>query len=210
MDNLLEELLEEYDVVLRGHFLLASGKHSDTYIEKANLYKHPHIVSDLCYDIAIRMAGLYGVGIFEPMIDVVVGPEHGGIILSHRVAERLTEIYGEPVTPLFTQEDERGNSLDIARGKQVFRRAYRNEVAGKNVLVVDDVLTTGGTVRNLAEYIKGLGGNVLAVAVICNRGDVKPEDLGGVPLYSLLDLKLESWPAEDCPLCSQGVPLTDK
>ena len=76
------------------------------------------------------------------------------------------------------------------------------------ILVVDDILTTGGSVRKVVETTRSFGGNVVAVGVLCNRGGIKPEDVGGVPrLFALVNVKLDAWDEMDCPLCASGVPV---
>lgn len=200
MDNPLEETFEECGVILRGHFQLSSDRHSDTYIEKANLYKYPNRAYDMCFELAMMAGSIYD-GFVTPMIQVVVGPVAGGIVLAVLTAYHLQEHYQEPVTSLFTEKD--------SQGKHVFNRGYAKELKGKNVLIVDDVITSVGTVRRLLECVRVLGGNVLGIAaMVIRKEDLK--EIAGVPVHSLMTIPLPDWPAEDCYLCQDGVPLDPK
>jgi orotate phosphoribosyltransferase len=89
----------------------------------------------------------------------------------------------------------------------VLKRGYDKYVPGKNIVVVEDILNTGGSARKVVETIKEVGGNVLGLSVLCNRGGIKSEDVGGVAIYSLADIPLASWAEEDCLLCKQNIPI---
>ncbi len=89
----------------------------------------------------------------------------------------------------------------------LLRRGYDRYIAGKNVLVVEDVLTTGGSARQVIELVRQYGGKVVGLSALCNRGNVQPRDVGDVPISTLIDLTLETFAAEECPFCQQGVPI---
>lgn len=200
MQKDLLHILEGCGVIREGHFALTSGRHSDHYIQKRALYEYPVQTADICLQLALRAGGIYN-DVSAPEIEVVVGPAAGGIILSNRVAEYLTECYQREVISLFTEKDADGN--------QVFSVEYVNKVKGKNVLMVDDVVTTGGTLGQLIEYVRDLGGNVFGAVVICLRGEGM-QDIAGIRLDALLCLSFPDWPQEQCPLCSRGAPLSPR
>lgn len=181
-----EEILRIFrgcGAVLTGHFRLSSGKHSDTYFEKFQVLQYPRYVQQLCGELAYRFST-------EP-IDVVIGPTTGGVIIAYEVARQLgtRAMYAE-------REGE----------QRVLRRGFTLH-EGERVLVVDDILTTGGSVREVLEMLEPYRVQVVGVGILVDRtgGQV---DLG-VRLESLLKLTVESWRAEDCPLCARGEPITE-
>jgi orotate phosphoribosyltransferase len=93
---------------------------------------------------------------------------------------------------------------------RIFRRGYDALVAGRRVLVVEDILTTGGSARTVVQAVEKAGGTVVGVAALCNRGGVTADLLGSPQLYSLASVPLESWSAEECPLCASGVPVNTR
>ncbi|MBI2450607.1 MAG: orotate phosphoribosyltransferase [Candidatus Nealsonbacteria bacterium] len=193
----VEEKFEECGAILDGHFVLASERHSKTYLEKALVYVNPEIVSELCYQMAINVGLSSKVSVSN--IECVVGPSLGGIILSQFTAYHLSSMFSKNVLSLFTEKD--------AAGKQVLKRGYQKLIAGKRVLIVDDILTTGESIKQVAQAVEQAGGIIVAVAVICNREDVTSAKLG-YPLFCLWRTNIESWPAKECPLCQRGIPIT--
>ena len=197
----IEETLKEYGALLKGHFVLTSGKHSNQYLDKTMIYPDGENISDICFEMANEMGKAFPEWA-NKRIEVVVGPAEGGIILAHEVAKRLSELYGHKVFSVFTEKD--------ANDKQVLKRlSFRKIVAGSLVLIVDDVLTTGGSIMKVIREVQEAGGLVKAVAVICNRGDVHSSDIMDYQLFSLWKTDIESWPAEQCPLCQKGISITN-
>jgi orotate phosphoribosyltransferase len=195
--NWTEEVFEECGAILKGHFVLASGRHSGTYLEKALIYTNPAIVSDLCYNLAVDISRIYSFISASGRIEAVVGPAQGGIALSQWLAHHLSFFYSDEVLALFTEKDK--------EGKQVLKRGYQKLVFRKNVLVVDDILTTGGSCRQVIEQVQQAGGRVTGIAVLCNRGRIN--FLKGVPIISSWRAEIEDWEEKDCPLCRAGVPI---
>jgi len=134
-------------------------------------------------------------------IEVVIAPAIGGVILSQWIAYHLSEITGREVFGVYAEKAEIGDTFFIRRG-------YDKFVAGKRVLVAEDVLNTGGTAKKVIEAVRAIGGFVIGLGVLCNRGGVKPQDLGNPSkLFALINVKLERWDEADCPSCAQNVPI---
>jgi orotate phosphoribosyltransferase len=168
-----------------GHFLLSSGRHSDRYVEKFDLLRQPEATSQVCTLIADRFR--------DQGVDVVAGPTTGGVILAFEVARQLG------VAAAYA---ERASGSGTARE---FRRGTRF-AQGARILVVDDILTTGGSVRETLQALNRQPVEVVGVAVLVDRSS-EGIDLG-VPLHSLATMDIATWEPETCPLCARGIPLT--
>lgn len=182
-------------IITNGHFVYTSGRHSSIYINKDALYAHTKIISSLCQ----LMARPY----YADQIDVVLGPVLGGIVLSQWVTHHLNvnRTAGETLAVFAEKGDDGINK------KFFFGRGYDKFIPGKNILVVEDLLTTGGSVRQVVEMVRGYGGNVVGVSVLCNRGNVQPADIGDVSIDALISLSLETYTEQECPFCQQQVPI---
>jgi len=187
--------LERYGAVITdSHIVYTSGKHGSAYINKDAVYPYPHIISHLCELIAEYFAS------YHVEVEIVVAPAVGGVILSNRIAEHLYSLTNFRVLGVYAEKSEDNETFIIKRG-------YDKLIPGRRVLVVEDVLT-GGSVKKVVEAVRNLGGEVVGVGAICNRGGVKPEDIGNVPkLFSLVNVNLDAWDEAECPLCKQGVPI---
>lgn len=182
-------------IISDSHFVYSSGRHSSVYINKDALYLHPGVISTLCQ----QMAQPYEAG----QIDVVVGPVLGGIVLSQWVAHALNarRTSGETLA-LYAEKEGDG-----PQKRFLFSRGYDRYISGKNILVVEDVLTTGGSARQVIELVRQHGGRVVGLSALCNRGNVQPEDVGGVPIQALITVNLETFTEEECPYCRQHIPI---
>jgi len=183
MTNNIEEMFEKTGAVLKGHFLLASGRHSPVYWEKFRILQNPTYVTQLCSMIADHFR--------NQRVDLVAGPTTGGIILAFDVARQLgtRAIYAE-----------RAES-----GGRTFRRSQTIS-PGERVLIVDDVLTGGGSIRDVIDAVTILQGNIIGVGVLLERSE-KSIDFGA-PLFSCLRaVAQQTYSPEDCPLCAAQVPL---
>ena len=178
-----EHLLREAGALLEGHFQLTSGKHSARYVEKFRLLEQPVQTEALCRMIA-GWARTHAP-------EVVAGPTTGGIIISYEVARILG------TRSIFAEKNEDGPGRAFGRGFQI--------AAGERVLVVDDVLTTGGSVRDVIDAVRARGGEVAGVALLVDRSGGKTEF--GAPFFACLQLDIPSYEAAECPLCRDGVPL---
>jgi orotate phosphoribosyltransferase len=179
-----EQLLREAGALLEGHFQLASGKHSSRYIEKFRLLERPAQTEALCRMIAGWAREL------SPQL--VAGPTTGGVIISYEVARILG------TRSIFAERNEDGSP---GRG---FQRGFQIS-PGERVLVVDDVLTTGGSIRDVLDAVRKLGGQVAGVAVLVDRAGGSVEF--GVPFFACLALDLPAYEPRDCPLCRKDIPL---
>ena len=180
-------------VIANSHIVYTSGKHGTAYVNKDAVYPHTKETSDLCRAIAQQFA--------NDGVEVVIAPAIGGVILSQWTANHLTELTGSEVLGVYAEKADSGDAFIIKRG-------YDKIVAGKNVLVVEDVFTTGGSAKKVVEATRAIGGKVIGLGVLCNRGGITTQDVADVPeLFALANVKLDAWDEADCPLCAQSVPI---
>lgn len=176
-----EEALEIYrstGAILKGHFKLTSGRHSDTYMQSAKIFVDTKASERLCKALAEKLGDI--------KVDLVVSPAIGGILMGYEVARQLG------VPNIFA---ERKN------GAMTFRRGFEIP-QGAKVLVVEDVVTTGGSVKEVVELVKNHGGEVTAVASITDRSNGKVDF--GVKYVALISMDVVSYDPEECPLCKEG------
>ena len=180
-------------IITNSHVVYTSGKHGSAYVNKDAIYPHTEVTSQLCLEIAKHFE--------KAKINVVVAPAIGGVILSQWVAYHLTKLNSREVLGVYAEKNERGDGF-------VLRRGYDKLCQGKRVLVVEDILTTGGSVKKVIELVKGIPAEVVGVAALCNRGGVTAEDIGNPPdFFPLTQVNLESWDERDCPLCRAENPI---
>ena len=177
------ELLRRRGALLEGHFKLASGLHSDRYVEKFRLLEDPETTARLVGELAER------VRLYEP--EVVVGPVTGGVILSYEMARQLGTL------AYFTEKR--------ADGGMELRRGF--DVHGRRVLLIEDVVTTGSSVLKAADAVRAAGGRVVAYALLVDRsgGRFRPPE----PVEALLTLEIQTWPPDDLPPHLREVPVVE-
>lgn len=182
-------------IISDSHFVYSSGRHSSVYINKDALYLHTQAIATLCQMMARPFNA--------DQIDVVVGPVLGGIVLSQWVAHFLNanRSSGETLA-IYAEKEEDGPDK-----KFLLRRGYDKYISGRNVLVVEDVLTTGGSACSVIELVRMHGGNVVGLSALCNRGGVQPQDVGDVAIHSLITVTLETFTETACPFCQQHIPI---
>jgi orotate phosphoribosyltransferase len=180
-DWTLEAAIERTGVLKEGHFLLSSGRHSDQYMQMAQLLQHPAEAREAGHAVAKLFA--------DQEIDLVVGPALGGVIIAHEVASSLG------VRCIFAERKE---------GEMQIRRGFEVE-AGERVLVIEDVVTTGGSVKEVIALLEERGATVVGVGSLVDR--TKGENPFDVSYRALKAVQIESYLAEDCPLCKEGVPV---
>jgi orotate phosphoribosyltransferase len=182
-ENGILEALRRSGAIKQGHFLLSSGRHSDRYVEKFDLLRQPAAASAACGLIADHVQGRD--------IDVVVGPTTGGIILAFEVARRLG------AEAAYAERTSNGKGREFRRGT-TFR-------PGARVLVVDDILTTGGSVRETLDALAKYDVEVVGAALLVDRSGGSADI--GVPWFALATMEIETWDPAECPRCAAGMPL---
>jgi orotate phosphoribosyltransferase len=178
----LDKLLRQTGALSEGHFLLSSGLHSSRYLQCAQLLEDP---------ARAEMLGRALGGKFEGMhLDLVAGPALGALIIGHEVARSVGTRF------IFTERD--------AAGRATLRRGFA-VMPGERALVVEDVVTTGGSTREVIELLRAARAEVRAVACIADRSGGQAQF--DVPLVSLIEIDAPAWPPTECELCRQGLPV---
>lgn len=177
----MERIFKETGLMLEGHFLLTSGRHSNRYMQCAKLFQYPVYSEMICKDLAKRFEG--------QQIDLVVGPAVGGIIMSYEMARQIN-------VPNIFAERENGN-MTLRRGFTIPK--------GAKVLVVEDVVTTGGSVREVMDIVANSEAEVVGVCVVVDRSGGKIDF--GVPFFAAYETEIQSYEPSQCPLCKQGLEL---
>ena len=182
VSDLARRAFEAAGAFLRGHFVYTSGRHGADYLEKFRILEDPRATSTLATMIADRFQNA------SP--ELVAGPTTGGIILAYEVARRLG------VNAVYVERGEPGG--------RVLRRGFEIR-PGSRVLIVDDVVTTGGSLAETAACIRQAGGDVIGIGVLADRTAGRtPTD---APFFACLSLDFPSYAPDECPLCAQGIPV---
>lgn len=193
-DSEARRILVRNGAILSGHFVLASGRHSDLYVNKDAVFPNTRDVSRLCEMIVERW------GVEAP--GVIVGPVAGGVALAQWTAHHFTDRMAFPVPAIYADKKEGGDIYEFE-----LRRGFDKIVVGRGVFIVEDVLTTGGSVNGVADAVREAGGRVVGVGALCNRGGVTMDKVDNVPIIALTKVKADSWAPADCKLCAQGIPV---
>lgn len=175
------EMMRETGAIVEGHFLLNDGTHSGKHIQTAKVLQYPNYANAICGALAWKLRHINA--------DLVVGILSGSVICAHEVARHLG------VRAVFVERVD---------GKMVLRRSF-NIKKGENVLIVEDLVNTGKSVRETMDLVKKLGGNVLGVGILA---DLRKIDFG-IPTESLLDLDFKTYKPDECPYCKKGEPLEE-
>lgn len=186
-------LLKEAGAVLTdSHFVGTSGRHMSIYVNKDALLAHPLAAS--------RIGELFAEKNKDVSVDVVSAPAMGAVILGQWTAYHLSRLLGKEILSVYTEKDAEEN--------QIFKRGYDKLVAGKNVLVIEDVSSTGLSIGRAVEPVRKADGTVVQASVIVNRDpkSITSEKVG-VPLSWLAELPAETYGEEECPLCKKGIPI---
>ncbi|HWR83066.1 MAG TPA: orotate phosphoribosyltransferase [Candidatus Deferrimicrobium sp.] len=177
-------LFEQSGALLRGHFKLTSGRHSDVYYEKFTLLRQPRICTTICAELAARFKD-FG-------IQTVVGPTTGGIIIAYDVARYLG------IEAIYAEAGDNG---------RIFKRGFSLD-RGRKVLIVDDVLTTGRSVNEVIDLVESYGAEIVGIGLMLDRSN------GAVsfkyPYLALATVQADSWEASECPLCVKDIPMTQR
>ena len=180
----LLNLLKETGAMLEGHFLLTSGRHSGVYIEKFRILENPRALDDVCWEMAEIVK--------NDNIDLVLGAAVGGILISGGVGRHLR------VKHIFCER---------VNGTMKLRRGFSIE-KGNRIVIVEDIITTGGSVMELIKLAEDQGAKIVHVVNLVDRstGDVDIK----VPFTAILTFPSKSWEPENCPLCKQGMAITQR
>jgi len=182
-----EEILSMFEragAYLRGHFLLTSGRHSDVYFEKFMLLQHPEVLTELC----ARLAALFP----RRQIQTVVGPTLGGALIAYELARQL---------------DSRAVYAEADGDRRVLRRGFTLD-PGERILICDDILTTGRSLREVALMAEGYRSEIMGLTVLLDRSGGKTRF--DYTLEALASVEAASWDPADCPLCKKGEALTQR
>lgn len=181
------EAFHQTGAYLKGHFRLTSGLHSPEYLQCAKVLQHPSHAEQFGRDLAAKLQTI------DPArkIDVVVSPAMGGLIIGHEVARALG------VRHIFTERD-------ASDGKMTLRRGFAVE-SGETAVVIEDVVTTGGSSREVIDLLEASGAKVLGAGSIIDRSGGKADI--GVPRVALAVLQVTAYQPDSCPLCAEGLPV---
>lgn len=181
----VKELFIKTGAILEGHFLLTSGLHSPMYVEKFQVLQHPQYTEMLCKAMAKKFA--------DQHIEVVVGPVTGGVLLAHEVGKALG------TRAIFTEREN--GKMTLRRGFQIAR--------GERVLIVEDIVTTGGSIKEVVDVVKEHGGIPVGIGMLVDRSGGKL-NFAEVPYQALLNLDVTTYEPDHCPLCEQGLAMTKR
>lgn len=192
MRNILDILKETNALITNSHFVYTSGKHGSVYINKDAIYPYTNRASEV--------GRLFAEKVKTRNIEAVVGPALGGIILSQWTAHHLSLLRNKTILGLHTEK-----TLDK---NQVFTRGYDKLIKGKNILIVEDLTTTGGSVRKVVDSVKNAGGKVIMVGVMIDRSanGINKKTIGA-PFFTLGSLPMEAYEQKDCPLCKKNISI---
>ncbi len=174
-------MLKEAGVLLEGHFLLTSGRHSDKYMQCAKIFQDAKYSVPLCAELVAQYR--------DENVELVIGPAIGAISMSYEVGKQLG------VRNIFAEREN---------GVMTLRRGFTIE-KGERVLIVEDVVTTGGSVREVMDLVCACGGEIVGVGSIVDRTGGAIDF--GVPYRSAFSMDITSYEPENCPICKTGMPL---
>lgn len=178
------KLFEDSGALLRGHFKLSSGKHSDVYYEKFTLLSRPSICTQICHQMAESFRDSGAV--------TVVGPTTGGIIIAYDIARYLG------IEAIYAESDE---------GVRIFKRGFALD-KGRKILIVDDILTTGRSLFEVIDLVKSYQAEIVGIGVMLDRSNGR---VGfDYPFKPLATVQADSWEPENCPICLRGEELTQR
>lgn len=180
----IRQLLIDTGAIMEGHFLLTSGLHSPLYVEKFQVLQYPAHTEKLCKALAAHFK--------DDNVELVIGPVTGGILLAHEVGKSLG------TRAIFTEREN---------GKMTLRRGFVIK-PGERVLIVEDIVTTGGSVQEVIDVVREHGGHIVGVGMLVDRSGGKTDF--GIPAKALLQLDVTTYQPDKCPLCQQGVAMTKR
>ena len=180
--NNLSEMLDKTGAMLEGHFLLSSGLHSRQYLQCALLLSRPNYAASLCKKLARNFK--------KDKIEIVVGPAYGGIIVAYELARALN------AQAIFAERKD--SIMQLRRGFAIKK--------GQRVLIAEDVITTGKSVKEVIEAVSAYKPKIVGIAALIDRSNKKAL-FGKIQFKSVNKLNIKTYTADKCPLCKRGIPL---
>jgi orotate phosphoribosyltransferase len=180
----ISEVLAGKGAILRGHFVLSSGRHSDTFVQKFRIFEHPKLTEAFGEALGQEFGGDF---------DVVASPAVGALVLGFATALAADARF------VFAEREE--DALSFRRGFVLRPR--------ERVLVVEDVITTGGSAREVVELVRSQGAQPVGIGALIDRSDPSRVSSFGVPLRALLKMEVASWDPDECALCAKNEPVSD-
>ncbi|MEM7145957.1 MAG: orotate phosphoribosyltransferase [Verrucomicrobiota bacterium] len=176
--------LKSYGALEEGHFLLASGNHSNFFVKKGKLVQHPWELQQMIEQRADAMRALGG-------IEVVLSPAMGGVPVGQQVGLALH------ARTIYAERNAKSNEMELKRGFEIEK--------GEGVILVEDVITTGGTLLELVDFVTGRGGEIRGIFVLVNRSG--KQEIGGIPVVSCMEIELPVYPPDAVPDWLEAVPV---
>jgi len=195
MNEALKILKKTGAILTDGHFVGVSGRHMPIYINKDAFLPHTAEVS--------KIGKLFAEKFKNKKIEIVVGPAVGAIPLSQWTAYHLSKVDGREILSVFTEK--------TADDDQVLKRGYENLIKGRRVLIVEDTVTSGSSIKKVITAVKAAGGKIISVAIMTNRDTkiVNAKNIGA-PISALAVFPVPSYEPAKCPLCKKGIPVNTK
>lgn len=196
------KIFEDAGAAMTGHFLLASGEHSEKYIDKKAIFRDPNLTNRLCTMLADKIADRYTGEVTSAKIKAICGPAEGGNVVAYYTMQALKRLpKWNKILYLHTTKRQEGFG---------FSPDDQKKIKGMEIVIAEDVLTTGSYALRIAEVFTALGGKIVCLGALWNRGLVRPEGVGGIEIISLINKELPSWSAtrkNPCKLCKKGIPI---
>lgn len=182
-------MFKKSGALLEGHFQLTSGLHSSSYFQCAKVLQYPAYSESICREISAQFA--------SHRVDVVIAPAIGGIVVAQEIGRLLAKDMDTPDSLRVMFTERKGDAMQLRRGFEID--------PGDRVLVCEDVVTTGGSVKEVVEIVRDRGGVVVGVAVIVDRSGGTVDF--GAPLSAAMTMNVVAFQPQDCPLCKTGTPI---
>ncbi len=190
-DSLIE-LFKKYNAILEGHFLLSSGLHSDKYIQCALVLQYPHLAEKVAILLFEEIRNKVS---FWQEVSLIVSPALGGIVIGQELARVIKTLTNNQIRAIFTERDD--------EGKMVLRRGFEILPEDK-IIIVEDVVTTGKSTKEVIDVVKNFSSNILAVCSIFNRAK---EINFSLPYFYIEKIEVNNYSKQECPLCAKGISL---
>jgi orotate phosphoribosyltransferase len=178
------KIFKDKGALLNGHFRLSSGLHSDQYLQCALLLQFPDLAERLCTELAFKIRELHP--------SVIISPAIGGILVGQEVARALK------IRAIFTERNRETDKMELRRGFSV--------QSNDRVVAVEDVITTGVSIYESTQVIEQFGASVVGVGCLVQRNQQAVKYFNS-PIYSLLQIAVQSWTMEECPACQKNIPI---